>query len=169
MYIEGLDQIDNKILTELEKNARASYSEIGERVELTRVSVKKRMEAMENKGVIRGYKVIVDDTKASEGRLFFIDIETEPETFEDTAEILASYGIIRKIYAVTGECRLRVEGYALSNMRYEMFMKSMKRQLEGIRLFSVQDVLYTIKDPDGGIHYERNKKQSDSKGREGNL
>lgn len=36
MFIDGLDEYDNKILAVLEKNARQSYSEIGEQVGLSR-------------------------------------------------------------------------------------------------------------------------------------
>lgn len=169
MFIEGLDKTDNMILTVLEKNARASYSEIGERVGISRVSVKKRIEALEMKGVIRGYKVLVNADKATEGRHFFLDIITETETFERTAQILNDYAIIRKIYAVTGESRLHAEGFALSNTRYEMFLRSMKRQLTGIKAFTVQDALYTIKDTDGGIFYESSKSDSNRQDKEGTL
>lgn len=169
MFVEGLDKTDNMILTELEKNARASYSEIGEKVGISRVSVKKRIEALEIKGVIRGYKVLVEAEKATEGRRFFLDIITEPETFERTAQILNDYAIIRKIYAVTGESRIHAEGFALSNTRYEMFLKSMKRQLVGIKAFTLQDVIYTIKDTNGGIFYENSKSDSRGQDKEGTL
>ena len=44
MYIEGLDELDNKIIEVVKENARLTYSEIGEKVEVSRISVKKRME-----------------------------------------------------------------------------------------------------------------------------
>ena len=53
MYIEGLDVLDNMILNVIKNNARMSYSEIGEKVGVSRVSVKKRMETMEQKTAVR--------------------------------------------------------------------------------------------------------------------
>ena len=50
MYIEGLDEMDNRILKELKDNARATYSEIGEAVGLSRVAVKNRIEVLEKNG-----------------------------------------------------------------------------------------------------------------------
>ena len=47
MYLSGLDELDQKILTLLTGNARLSYSEIGERVGISRVAVKARMAALE--------------------------------------------------------------------------------------------------------------------------
>ena len=50
MQIDGLDELDNNILSVIKKNARLSYSEIGERVGVSRVCVKNRMAVMEQKG-----------------------------------------------------------------------------------------------------------------------
>lgn len=163
MHIEGLDELDNKILTVLEKNARLSYSEIGERVGVSRVSVKNRMDILEEKGIIKGYETIINPTSLPEGRRFFMDVITEPDKFEEVVDRLVNYEIIRKVYAVTGECRFKAEGYASTNMRYEMYMSSVKRNLDGVKSITIQDALYTIKDVDGGVRYislrEKNKEQ----------
>lgn len=56
---------------------------------------------------------------------------------------------------MTGECRFKAEGFASSNMKYEMFMRSVKRHLEGVKSITIQDAQYTIKDIDGGVDYVR--------------
>lgn len=155
MHIDGLVELDNKILSVVEKNARLSYSEIGEQVGLSRVSVKNRMDILEQKGIIEGYYAKINPTSFEEGRRFFMDVITEPEKFEQVVETIAKYEIIRRVYAVTGECRIKVEGFASSNMKYEMYMRNLKRNLEGVKSITVQDVQYTIKDVDGGVEYVR--------------
>ena len=52
MYIEGIDEVDNKILETIKDNARLTYKEIGEIVGISRVSVKNRMDAMQERGII---------------------------------------------------------------------------------------------------------------------
>ena len=52
MFLDGLDQLDQNIIQLLMKNARMSYSEIGERVGISRVAVKMRIQALEKKGII---------------------------------------------------------------------------------------------------------------------
>ena len=69
MNIEGLDALDNRILEVLKNNARATFSEIGEVVGLSRVAVKNRIEVMEKNGVIQGYIAIIDKTKVPQGDL----------------------------------------------------------------------------------------------------
>ena len=54
MYLSGLDEQDRKILNLLTQNARYTYSEIGEKLGLSRVAIKNRIDALEQRGVIRG-------------------------------------------------------------------------------------------------------------------
>lgn len=49
MYLDGLDEIDQKIIHLLIKNARISYSDIGEETDISRVAVKARIQALEKK------------------------------------------------------------------------------------------------------------------------
>ena len=43
MFLDGLDSLDQEIVQLLIENARASYSEIGVKVGLSRVAVKSRI------------------------------------------------------------------------------------------------------------------------------
>lgn len=52
-----VDDIDWKLLYELQRNARLSYSELGRRVGLTSPAVAERVHRLEEAGVITGYRV----------------------------------------------------------------------------------------------------------------
>ena len=52
MFLEGLDALDRKIVQLLIKNARISYSDIGQEVGISRVAVKARIQALEQRGII---------------------------------------------------------------------------------------------------------------------
>lgn len=66
MYLDQLDRLDQKILTLLIENARYSYSEIGERIGISRVAVKARIDALEKKGIIEEYTTIINPQKSAE-------------------------------------------------------------------------------------------------------
>ena len=55
MYLDGLDELDQKIIRLLIENARISYSDIGEETGISRVAVKARIQALEKRGVIEEY------------------------------------------------------------------------------------------------------------------
>ena len=52
MYLDGLDTLDQKIVRLLIENARISYSDIGEKIGISRVAVKARIQTLEQKGII---------------------------------------------------------------------------------------------------------------------
>src|SRR3954463_4508344 len=58
--MERLDETDELILAELAQDARATYAEIGQRVNLSAPAVKRRVDRMLDNGVIRGFTTIVD-------------------------------------------------------------------------------------------------------------
>ena len=65
MYLDGLDELDQKIIQLLIENARISYSDIGEKTGISRVAVKARIQALEKKGVIEEYTTIINPQKIS--------------------------------------------------------------------------------------------------------
>ncbi|OBB35954.1 MULTISPECIES: Lrp/AsnC family transcriptional regulator [unclassified Mycobacterium] len=57
-----LDATDEQILAALTDDARATFAEIGERVNLSAPAVKRRVDRMLDTGVIRGFTTVVDRT-----------------------------------------------------------------------------------------------------------
>lgn len=47
MYLDGLDGLDQRIVQLLIENARISYSDIADKIGLSRVAVKARIQALE--------------------------------------------------------------------------------------------------------------------------
>ncbi|MCT9869601.1 Lrp/AsnC family transcriptional regulator [Paenarthrobacter aurescens] len=54
----GLDGIDQRILSELTKNARVPHAELAGKVLLSRNAVRQRIDRMERQGYIQGYTVV---------------------------------------------------------------------------------------------------------------
>ena len=160
MYIEGIEEIDKKILRLLSENARMSYSEIAEKIGgISRVSVKNRIKALEEKGVIEGYKTIINPTGDPNGIKFFIDIEADPEMLYVIVEALAVFKFNRQIYTVSGESHIHVVGFAPNNEAYSKYVDQVYLKLKGVRKITCHQVLVTHKDIDGGVEYERQRIQ----------
>ena len=58
-----MDTIDRQILALLRENARRTVADIAERVNLSAAPVKRRIERLEQQGVIVGYSVKVDESR----------------------------------------------------------------------------------------------------------
>ena len=58
--MDRLDETDEQILGELAEHARATFAEIGQRVNLSAPAVKRRVDRMLDSGVIRGFTTVID-------------------------------------------------------------------------------------------------------------
>ena len=145
MWIKGIDGIDNQIINLLLDNARMSYSEIAQIVGLTRTSVKNRISALEEQGIISGYRVVVNPQKAPKMMTFIMNVETRPEHFEDAKKNLIEASQTVTIIETTGNCHLVVICVAgnVEEMRY--FVNRIYKEIDGISSINAHSVLDVLK------------------------
>lgn len=153
--IEELDDNDNTILAMLSDNARATYSEIGKRIGISRVAVKKRITELENKGYIGGYKAMINRTADPNSIRFFMDLEVEPSKYGEVLDALALFKYCRQIYSCTSSNRIHVTGYTPNYETLDNFVAMLYRKLDGVNRIVFQVVTAIHKDSDGGVEYVR--------------
>lgn len=149
MYLNGLDELDQKIIQLLVKNARMSYSDIGEKIGISRVAVKARIQALENKGIIEEYTTIINPQKISGVVSCYFEIETKPDYFKEVIDILDKNDIVTQIYRVTGRDKLHVHAVASSNEEMERFLHDVIDTLPGVLSCSCNTILSRVKDIKG--------------------
>jgi Lrp/AsnC family transcriptional regulator len=71
-----VDKIDRKILTLLQKDATMPVAEIGRKVGLSTTPCWRRIQKMEEDGVIKGRVAVLDPVKVNAGVTVFISIKT---------------------------------------------------------------------------------------------
>ena len=149
MYLNGLDELDQKIIQLLVKNARMSYSDIGEKIGISRVVVKARIQALENKGIIEEYTTIINPQKINGAVSCYFEIETKPDSFKEVTDILNKNNIVTQIYRVTGRDKLHVHAVASSNEEMERFLHDVIDTLPGVLSCSCNIILSRVKDIKG--------------------
>lgn len=149
MFLDGLDELDQKIVQLLIKNARMSYSEIGQQIGISRVAVKMRVQALEDKGIIEEYTTIINPQKISGAVSCYFEIETKPEALMEAAEVLKKNDTITQIYRVTGKSRLHVHAVASSHEEMEALVSQTIDKLPGVTECSCNIILSRIKDIKG--------------------
>ena len=149
MFLDGLDELDQKIVSLLIRNARMSYSEIGQQVGISRVAVKMRVQALEQKGIIEEYTTVINPQKISGAVSCYFEIETKPDTLADVADILSKNDTVTHIYRVTGKSRLHVHAVAASNEEMERLIYDTVDQLPGVEECTCNMILSRIKDIKG--------------------
>ena len=149
MFLDGLDETDQKILRLLIQNARMSYSEIGQQIGISRVAVKMRVQALEKKGIIEEYTTVINPQKISGAISCYFEIETTPDTLIQVAELLKKNDTVTQIYRVTGKSRLHVHAVASSNEEMEKLIYETMDRLPGVEECSCNMIFSRIKDING--------------------
>lgn len=154
--ITGLDEKDNKILNIIENNARLTYSEIGKQAGLSRVAVKNRMDALEERGIICGYRTLINQKAVNNtGVRFVLVLEVFHDRFEDVLEMLSGEELIREVNIMSGTDRIMAEGISLSSQGIRQLIDKLYRNPESFKTISCHTILSTVKDDAAGIRYER--------------
>ncbi len=149
MYLDGLDELDQKIVRLLIENARVSYSDIGEKIGISRVAVKARIQALEQRGIIEEYTTVINPQKISGAVSCYFEIETVPDCLARVTEILKRQDTVTQIYRVTGKDKLHVHAVAASAEEMEAFLNAVIDTLPGVLTCSCNIILSRIKDIKG--------------------
>ena len=145
MFLEGLDALDQKIVRLLIENARISYSDIGQEVGISRVAVKARIQALEQRGIIEEYTTIINPQKISGAVSCYFEIETLPDTLAEVTETLKENEAITQVYRVTGKNKLHVHAVAASSEEMEKLIREVIDPLPGVVSCSCNIILSRIK------------------------
>ncbi len=149
MFLEGLDALDQKIVRLLIENARISYSDIGQKIGISRVAVKARIQALEERGIIEEYTTIINPQKISGAVSCYFEIETQPGSLAQVTEILERDETITQIYRVTGKNKLHVHAVSASSEDMEKLIQEVIDPLPGVVSCSCNIILSRIKDIKG--------------------
>ena len=96
--ISEFDACDDRILTELQRDARITMAELGRRVHLSQPAVTERVRKMELSGVIKGYRAEIDLTRLGYGiraiiRVARADYARVVKLIDQTPEVLNAYNV----------------------------------------------------------------------------
>jgi Lrp/AsnC family leucine-responsive transcriptional regulator len=97
-----IDEIDNKILTIVQTDARTSNAEIARQVGLAPSAVLERLRKLEERGVVRGYAAEINAAEVGFGLTAFVAVRTR-ECCSETDKYLAEIPEVMEVHDVAGE------------------------------------------------------------------
>lgn len=98
-----MDITDYKIINILQEDGRISMKDLGKIVGLTSPAVSERVKRLEESGVIKGYKAIVNPDKLGRVIKSFINIALPSKNYQDFIEYAQKDNRIVECHHITGE------------------------------------------------------------------
>lgn len=127
-----LDDVDRKILSLLSENGRMSYVDIGKELNLSRVSIRERVNQLMENGVIEKFSVVINSEKVGKAVSAFFEVDCEPASLVQVAEALANNPTVASCYQMTGPSTLHMHVLVEDFAKLETFINEELYSLEGI-------------------------------------
>jgi Lrp/AsnC family transcriptional regulator for asnA, asnC and gidA len=100
---------EERILSVLETDAKASYAEIAKEAGVSKPTVRKYIRKLEDDGVILGYSADVDPKKLSGQSIALVGIDVESERYVEVTQALKGLAAIESLYTSSGDHTLMAE------------------------------------------------------------
>ena len=97
-----IDEMDKKILNELNKNARLSFRDLAKILGISVATISHRVKKMEHLGIIKGYIPLLDQKKVGYDFTAIIEISIEKGRLSDVEKKLAEFENTVGVYDITG-------------------------------------------------------------------
>jgi len=139
-----MDEIDHRIVVLLQQRARRSFQDIGSRVGLTAPAVKRRVDRLEEQGVIRGYAAIVDPASIGWPTHAIVSLMCEGRmSGADLSAVVSRHREVVSAFTVAGEAAAVLHVRARDTAHLERTLERL-RDHPGIIRTQSQVVLSTL-------------------------
>ncbi|MFK4823667.1 Lrp/AsnC family transcriptional regulator [Paenochrobactrum sp. BZR 588] len=146
--MSSLDSIDRNIIRSLRRDGRMTNSQLAAEVGLSQSACLRRVQILEQSGVIRGYTAIVGSTDGDERLVAIVRITLDRQTEEYLnrfEEAVRRHPEIQECYLMTGDADYILRAEAENAAAYEVIHKEILSRLPGVARihssFSIRTVL----------------------------
>ncbi len=100
---EKMDDVDMRIIGLLQEDSRLSYNKIAQKLGISVGTALNRVKSLEERGILKGYTVIVDPNKVGYGLTAIVLIQAEGKHLLDVEKEVAKIENVISVYDITGD------------------------------------------------------------------
>ena len=126
MVTANFDEIDRKILALLQEDATIQLAEIANEVGLSTTPCWRRVQKLEQNGIIRKRVALLDDTALNVGTAVFVSIKTNdyhPDQLQQFANAVLDLPEVMEVYLLSGDTDFLLRVAVPSVEHYNNFYK----------------------------------------------
>ncbi|MET0518666.1 MAG: Lrp/AsnC family transcriptional regulator [Burkholderiaceae bacterium] len=145
-----LDTIDRKILEILQRDGRISNVDLAAQIHLSAPQCFRRIKSLEDRGVLRGYRALVEPAALGLGVTAYVSVNIEGDAFDRVREIEAlirDFPEILECHTVSGDCDYLLKVVASDLKSLSQFLTDRLMQVAGVADIRSMICLEEIKPP----------------------
>lgn len=143
-----MDEIDRRLLRDLQANGRITNQELAHRNSLSPAACHERVRRLKEQGYIKGYAAILDPQKLNRSLLIFVEIlldRTTADVFDDFAAAIRRMPDVLECHMVAGGFDYLVKARVADMEAYRRFLGDTLVRLPGVRETRTYAVLEEVK------------------------
>jgi Lrp/AsnC family transcriptional regulator for asnA, asnC and gidA len=140
------DEMDMRILRILEGDARKSFTEIAGKLKVSEATVRKRVSALQKKGVIKKFTVKVDPSKLGINTVAIVGMEVDPAKLLEVAQKLCDFAELKCVATSTGDHMIMTEIWTRNGRELTKLISERIGTIEGIKRICPAIILEKLKD-----------------------
>lgn len=146
--IQTLDDIDIRILRELQQNSRLTNKELAARIHLSTTPTFERHRRLEREGYIKMYTAIIDADRIDRSFAVYCNIsfkQINREVADVFREIVSSWEEVTECYNVSGDCDFLMKVNVRGMKEYQEFILYKVGELDYVGRVQSVFVMETLK------------------------
>ena len=140
-----IDRVDLEILKMLQEDGRIPFTDIAQKLKLSESTIRKRVQALQRKGVIRRFTVEIDPTKIGLRTIAIVGFDVEPTKLLEVAQKLCEIKEIRSVATSTGDHMIMTEIWTRNGRELTKLISNKIGKIDGVKKICPAIILEKLK------------------------
>lgn len=142
----SLNGMDKKILKMLEEDGRIPFTEIAKKLKVSESTIRKRVQALQRRGVIKKFTIKIDPAKMGIKTIAFVGVDVDPTKLLEVAQKLCQFKEIKWVATSTGDHMIMTEIWTRNGKELTRLISEKIGVIEGVKKICPAIILEKLKD-----------------------
>ena len=140
-----VDELDLKILKMLQEDGRLSFTEIARVQRLSESTIRKRVQALQKKGVIKKFTIEIIPSKIGMNTVAIVGVDVDPTELLEAAQKLCEIKEIRSVATSTGDHMIMTEIWTRDGRELTKVISEKIGKIDGVKKICPAIILEKLK------------------------
>jgi Lrp/AsnC family transcriptional regulator for asnA, asnC and gidA len=140
-----VDELDLKILKMLQRNGRLPFTEIAEKLKLSESTIRKRVQVLQRKGVIKKFTVEIDPLRIGIRAVAIVGVDADPAKLLEAAQKLCEIKEVCSVATSTGDHMIMTEIWTRDERELAKLISEKIGNIEGVKRVCPAIILEKLK------------------------
>jgi Lrp/AsnC family transcriptional regulator for asnA, asnC and gidA len=140
-----VDKLDLEILRMLRVDSRIPFTEIAQKLKLSESTIRKRVQALQKKGVIEKFTVEINPSKIGMNTVAIVGVDVDPTKLLEAAQKLCEVKEARSVATSTGDHMIMTEIWSKDGRELTKIISEKIGTIEGVKKICPAIILEKLK------------------------